>query len=155
MKIKLIWIGKTNQSYLNEGISIYIKRLKHYTKLEIIEIKDIKNFTSKEDLKIKEGQALLSKLTPEDFTILLDEKGKTYSSVLWAKKLESFQNQGKRCIAFIIGGAFGFHNDVYKRANGMLALSNMTFSHQMIRLFFLEQLYRGYTIIKNEKYHNE
>lgn len=155
MKIKVIWTGKTSKSYLEKGINIYLKRLKHYCKIENIEIKDIKKFSSKADLKEKEAQEVLKKITTDDFLILLDEKGKCYSSIAWSKVLEQYQIQGKKSIAFVIGGAFGFDESIYKRAGGLLSLSEMTFSHQMIRLFFVEQLYRAFTIIKNEKYHNE
>lgn len=155
MKISLIWVGKTNERYLKEGIDIFVKRLKHYCKFEIIEIRDIKKFSSAIDLKVKEGKEILDKITSTDHIVLLDEKGGQLSSLQFSKSIEKYQNTGTRRLVFVIGGAFGFSDEMYNRADSKLGLSNMTFSHQMIRVFFLEQLYRGYTIIKNEKYHNE
>lgn len=155
MKIELWWIGKTNEKYLNTGIDVYTKRLVHYLNFQIIEIKDIKAFKSQEDLKLKEGDAFLKNLDSRDFIILLDEKGKTYDSLEFSHKLQEylFMSAYKRII-FIIAGAFGASPELKNRANFLLSLSNMTFPHQLIRLIFLEQLYRASTILNNEKYHN-
>ncbi len=155
MKIKLMWIGKTNEKYLKEGIEIYLKRLKHYCTISTHEIKDVKKFSTKEDLKIKEGQAFLEQIQPSDFVVLLDEKGKQKTSIEFSNFFEHHQNVGTKSLIFIIGGAFGFSKELYQRSNLMLSLSKMTFSHQMIRVFFYEQVYRAFTILRNEKYHNE
>lgn len=155
MKITIIWIGKTNEKYLTHGMDIFAKRLKHYCQYEVIEIKDVKKFANTQDLKVKEGQEILSKIDNEDFLVLLDEGGQQYTSVKFSKYLEEQQVRGTRKMTFVVGGAFGFSDEVYQRANYKFSLSKMTFSHQMIRLFFYEQLYRAFTILRNEKYHNE
>ncbi len=155
MKITLIWIGKTNEKYLSHGMDIYAKRLKHYCQCDVIELKDIKKFANTNDLKQKEGAEILSKVENDDYLVLLDEGGQQFTSVKFSKYLEEHQVRGTRKIVFVIGGAFGFSDEVYERANQKLSLSKMTFSHQMIRLFFYEQLYRAFTILRNEKYHNE
>lgn len=156
MKIELWVIGKTAFKYLDEGISIYEKRLKHYTSFDLVVIPDIKNPPlSIEALKTKEGELILNKLTKDDFFILLDENGKQNTSIDFSKFIEQQQMNATKRIVFQIGGAYGFSDAVYARANQKLSLSKMTFSHQMIRLFFVEQLYRAFTILKGEKYHNE
>ncbi len=155
MKITLIWIGKTNEKYLTQGIGIYAKRLKHYCQCEVVELKDVKKFANTSDLKTKEGKDILSKIENDDFLVLLDEVGQQYGSIDFSNYIEEHQVRGTRKIVFVIGGAFGFSAEMYARANQKLSLSKMTFSHQMIRLFFYEQLYRAYTILRNEKYHNE
>ena len=155
MKITLIWVGKTNEKYLKEGISIFTKRLSHYCNFEIIEVKDISGIKDNTDLKKKEGDKILELLKKEDYVILLDENGPSYSSVKWSKWIESHQVRATKRLVFVIGGAFGFSEEMYDQTHAKLSLSKMTFSHQMIRLFFTEQLYRAFTIIKNEKYHNE
>jgi 23S rRNA (pseudouridine1915-N3)-methyltransferase len=155
MKIELLVIGKTNEKYLEEGIKIYIKRLSHYTNFSLIIVKDAKAVNDIEALKKAEGQIFLSHLSKDDFVILLDEKGSEYSSKKFSKYIETIQNQSTKKLVFIVGGAFGFSDEIYQRANAKLSLSKLTFSHQMIRLFFCEQLYRAYTIIRGEKYHNE
>lgn len=156
MKIEFRSIGKTSFSYLNEGVSIYEKRLKHYISYQSVIIPDIKNAKNLKahQLKEKEGAALLNKIGSGDFVIILDEKGKSYTSEKFASFLEKQMLMSHKRIIFIVGGAFGFSDAVYARANTQLALSDMTFSHQMIRLFFTEQLYRACTIIKGEPYHN-
>lgn len=156
MKIELWAIGKTNEKYLEEGIAIYLKRLKHYVNFEFSIIPDIKqagNFNSTQ-LKAKEGEAMLARLKNEDFLILLDEKGESYTSEAFANFLEQKLQLSHKRMVFLIGGAFGFSEGLYARANGKLALSKMTFSHQMVRLVFVEQLYRAMTILRNEPYHN-
>lgn len=157
MKVELRMIGKTNFDYLNEGMQLYEKRLKHYLSFESQVIPDIKNPKSldADQIKQKEGALILQKLQKEDCLLLLDEKGKEFTSVAFAGYLEKLFYSSKKRIVFQIGGAFGFSQEVYDRADGKLALSKMTFSHQMVRLFFLEQLYRAMTIIKGEPYHNQ
>ena len=157
MKIKLIVVGKTNSTYLLEGEREYEKRLKHYTKFEEIIIPDIKQSgkLSENKLKKKEGQLILGKLENSDHVILLDDKGKSYSSIDFANFLQQKMNSGLKSLIFVIGGAYGFSDEVYQRANSKVSLSKMTFSHQMIRLIFKEQLYRGFSILRGEKYHHE
>ena len=157
MKIVLLTIGKTSDKYLTEGISRYKNSLKHYASFEINGIPNIKNTKNLSELefKKKEGELLLKQLQTSDYTILLDNKGKSFSSVGFAKKLQQWMLSGKKRLVFIVGGAFGFSDAIYKRANEHLSLSKMTFSHQMVRLFFVEQLYRAYTILGNEPYHHE
>ena len=156
MKIKLLVVGKTALDYLKVGEDIYQDRLKHYCSFERIEVQDIKNPKnfSKEEIKRKEAISILSKLSPNDFLVLLDENGKEFSSVELAHWIEK-RNLLAQNIVFIIGGAYGFDVSLYERMNMKLALSKMTFSHQMVRVIFLEQLYRAFTIIKGEPYHHE
>ena len=157
MKIVLVCLGTTNNHYLQEGIANYIKRLKHYINFEMKEIVVSKNKkTSNKNMIMNiESDLILSYLSQNDYVILLDENGKGYDSKSFAKKIENFLLHAQKRLVFVIGGAFGFNNKLRSRANEMLSLSNMTFSHQMIRLFFLEQVYRGFTIINNHPYHNE
>ncbi len=157
MKIKLIAIGKTDNKNLQELISVYQNRLKHYIKfeLEIIpDIKKVKNLSEKQQKK-KEGDLILKKVQTTDILILLDEKGKEFRSIEFSKFLQQKMNSGIKQLIFVIGGSYGFSEDVYKIANGKVSLSQMTFSHQMVRLFITEQIYRAFTIIKNEPYHHE
>jgi 23S rRNA (pseudouridine1915-N3)-methyltransferase len=155
MKIKLICIGKTANNYLKDGINEYIKRLQHYCNFETIEIPDVKkkNLTE-EQLKIEEGKLILNKVSKNEYLILLDERGKLYNSKEFSENINKKGINGISAITFVIGGAYGFSEEVYKNANEKLALSKMTFTHQMVRLVFLEQLYRAFTIIKGEKYHH-
>lgn len=155
MKIKLIVIGKTDEKYLQEGITKYLDRLKHYVSFEIVFINDVKmgNKLNAGIQKEKEGKLFLSKIQSNDFVVLLDEKGKSLTSVEYADFLQKRMNVSHD-VVFLIGGPFGFSQEIYDRANDKLSLSKMTFSHQMVRLFFVEQLYRAFTIIKGEKYHN-
>ena len=156
MKIELWVVGKTAFKYLDEGILLYEKRLRHYTPFELVILPDVKNPPLSTDaLKTKEGEVILNKLTKDDVLILLDENGKQQTSIEFSKFIENQQINSTKRLVFQIGGAFGFSEGVYNRANFKLSLSKMTFSHQMIRLFFAEQLYRAFTIIKGEKYHNE
>ncbi len=156
MKITLIQVGKTNQNFVKEGFEMYKNRIVHYSKFEEIIIEDIKNPKNikSEKLKILEGDKILKKITNTDFVVLLDEKGKTFDSIKFSKWIENKMVQSTKNLVFIIGGAFGFSDAIYKRSNSKLRLSDMTFSHQIIRVIFLEQLYRAFTIIKGEKYHN-
>ena len=157
MKIKLVVVGKTNAKYLLEGEKEYEKRLKHYNKFEEIIIPEVKQAgkLSESELKKKEGQMILRQLKNIDHIILLDDKGKSFSSVEFANFLQQKMNSSLKSLVFVVGGAFGFSDEVYKRANSKLSLSKMTFSHQMVRLIFKEQLYRGFSILKGEKYHHE
>lgn len=157
MKITLLSIGKTEDAYIKEGIDKYLKRLKHYTKLEMVELPELKNTKAltQDQQKTKEAELLLKKITPTDFVILLDEKGAELTSSQFAVYLDKKAITSTSSLIFVIGGPYGFEASVYQRANDKLSLSRMTFSHQMVRLFFAEQLYRAYTIIKGEPYHHE
>lgn len=156
MNIKLLAIGKTDNMALQSLIEDYSKRLAFYVKfdLEIIpDIKNAKNFSESQQ-KEKEGELLMAKVTTSDQLILLDENGKSFTSIAFSDELQKKMNAGIRTLVFAIGGPYGFSDAVYKRADGKISLSSMTFSHQMVRLFFIEQLYRGFTILKNEPYHH-
>ena len=157
MKVKLLVIGKTDADYVKQGIDLYIKRLKHYCSFAIIEIADIKNSKnlSEKEQKEKEGEVILSKIENADWVTLLDENGKENDSIGFSNVLQKRMNQGLKNLVFVVGGPYGFSEKVYQRANEKLALSRMTFSHQMVRLFFVEQLYRGFTILKGEPYHHK
>ena len=157
MKIVLLSIGKTNEKYLTEGISLYQKRLKHYTSFEMIGIPNVKKSQnlSKLELIKKEGELILKNIQNSDHLVLLDDKGKEYNSLNFSEKIQNWMLSGKKRIVFVVGGAYGFSEQVYQRGNEKLSFSKMTFSHQMVRLFFVEQLYRGYSILNNEPYHHE
>lgn len=157
MNIKLIAVSPTAAAYLREGIASYVSRLQHYIKFEYLEIAPVKKTKSisQSELKLIEGKALLKYINPSSVVILLDEKGREHSSLEFSEFIQKQMNSGIKNIVFIVGGAFGFSDEVYKRANQKLSLSRMTFSHQMVRLFFVEQLYRAFTIIKGEPYHHE
>lgn len=157
MNIKLITIGKTDNKNLQSLIDDYTKRLSFYIKFDLDIIADIKNVKnlSESQQKEKEGELILSKITPTDQLILLDENGKTFSSVAFSEELQKKMNSGIKTLVFVVGGPYGFSDEVYKKALGKISLSQMTFSHQMVRLFFIEQLYRGFTILKNEPYHHQ
>ncbi len=157
MKIKLLLIGKTDQSYLEEGINIYSKRIKMYVSFEIITANVSKKWNTlpPQQRKEKEAQMILEHIATSDFSVLLDERGKKHTSVSFANFLQERMNRSTKNLLFIIGGAWGFSDSVYEAAQMKLSLSPMTFSHQMVRLFFVEQLYRALTIIRNEAYHNE
>ena len=156
MKILFLVIGKTDETYLDTGINKFIKRIEHYIPFEMKIIPDIKNrkTLSEEQQKKAEGDLILSQLTPSDDLILLDENGKTFSSVIFSQWVEKQMNIGSKRIIFVVGGPYGFSKDVYAKAKFKISLSEMTFSHQMIRLIFVEQLYRAFTIIKGEPYHH-
>jgi len=157
MNIKLIAIGKTDHKNLQALIEEYQKRLSFYIKFELEIIPDIKNVKnlSKEQQKEKEGELILAKLSPTDFLILLDENGKSYTSIGFANELQKKMNAGIKTLVYVIGGPYGFSETVYQKAQQKISLSEMTFSHQMVRLFFIEQVYRGFTILKNEPYHHQ
>ncbi len=156
MNIKLIAIGKTDNKSLQTLIDEYTKRLGFYIKFDLEVIPDIKNVKnlSESEQKAKEGQLILSKLTPTDQLILLDENGKEFNSVGFSDFLQKKMNSGIKTLVFVIGGPYGFSEEVYQKAQGKVALSQMTFSHQMVRLFVIEQIYRGFTILNNEPYHH-
>ena len=157
MKIVLLAIWKTKEQYLIEGISKYQKRLHHYTQFELLEIPNIKNANNLSDSELlrKEGELILQQLQLSDHLVLLDDKGKDFTSSKFAEKLQGWMLSSKKRLVFVVGGAYGFSEQVYQRGNEKLSLSKMTFSHQMVRLFFVEQMYRGYTILNNEPYHHE
>lgn len=152
MTITLICTGKTSEKYVSEGMKIYIGRLTHYCKFNLLEIESGKG--NETEIRKKESENILKKIGDKDFLILLDEKGKEFSSVEFAKTLTHHQNISTKNLIFVIGGAYGFSEEVYKRANLKIALSKMTFPHQLVRIIFLEQLYRAFTILKGEKYHH-
>jgi 23S rRNA (pseudouridine1915-N3)-methyltransferase len=156
MKITLLAIGKTDDLELQSLILMYTKRLEHYISFSTEIVPDIKNAKnlSEEQQKQLEGVEILKRTTKADHLILLDEKGKTYTSVNFAQFLQKKMNSGLKNLIFVIGGPYGFSAEVYERADGKISLSSMTFSHQMVRLFFVEQLYRGFTILRNEPYHH-
>lgn len=157
MNIKLLVIGKTVSRFLQEGIEEYTKRLKFYVKFEldvIADVKNAKNF-SKDQLKEAEGDLILAAVDNSDTLVLLDEGGKERTSIEFAKYTENFAIKGVKRVVFVVGGAYGFSQKVYQRANEKVSLSKMTFSHQMVRLIFVEQLYRAHTIIKGEPYHHQ
>lgn len=157
MKITFLTIGKTEEAYLKEGIEKYVKRLKHYTKLSVIEIDELKNTKSltMQQQKAREAELILKKILPLDHVILLDEKGMELSSMQFAAYFEKKALGSISNLVFVVGGPYGFDPSVYERANETLSLSKMTLSHQMVRLLFVEQMYRAFTIIKGEPYHHE
>lgn len=157
MKITLLTVGKTDRDWVRQGLDIYVSRLKHYIPFSIVEIPELKNVSSltKEQIRTREGELILRNLRPTDDVILLDEHGKEYSSVELAKILQDKINYTGKDIVYIIGGAYGFSEAVYRRADSRLSLSRMTFSHQMVRAIFAEQIYRAFTIMKGEPYHHE
>lgn len=157
MKIKFVLIGKSSFGFVETGMSMYKERLKHFIDFETVLISDIKN-TKKmppEQVKLKEGALILKTLNNTDFLVLLDERGMGVDSLKFAGFIENKMNTGIKKLVFVVGGAYGFSSEIYKRANYKLSLSEMTFSHQIIRLFFMEQIYRAFTIIKGLPYHNE
>jgi len=157
MRITLLQIDKTQDKYLTEGIEIYTKRLRNCATVELMTIsvpKTVRLRTFNEQ-KMEEAKLIFGQITTDDFLILLDDKGKEYSSIDFSKFIAQKQNASTKRLVFLIGGPFGFDQSIYERSNFKISFSKMTFSHQMIRLFFLEQLYRAYTILKGEKYHHE
>ena len=157
MNIRLLAIGKTDNKDLQSLINDYTKRLSFYIKFDLEIIPDIKNVKnlSEAQQKEKEGELILAKIGPTDQLILLDENGKTFSSVGFSDYLQKKMNAGIKTLVFVIGGPYGFSETVYQKAQGKISLSEMTFSHQMVRLFVIEQLYRGFTILRNEPYHHQ
>ena len=157
MKITLLTVGKTDKDWVKQGIDIYVSRLKHYIPFTINEIPELKNVSalSKDQIKVREGELILKNVKPADDVILMDEHGKEYTSVDFASILQRKISLEGKDMVFVIGGAYGFSEDVYKRANSKISLSKMTFSHQMVRAIFTEQLYRAFTIMRGEPYHHE
>lgn len=156
MKSSLITIGATHKRWAVQGEEEYRERLKHYLDFEIVTIPDLRN-TRNMDVAMQknaEGELILAKLQPGDFVILLDERGKEFTSKEFAVELQQFMNRGIRRAVFIIGGPYGFSQKVYDRADKLIAFSKMTFPHDLIRVVFMEQLYRACTILRNEKYHH-
>ena len=156
MKITLLMIGKTDEKSVAALCEKYAKRLQFYTKWNTVVIPDLKNAAkmSEAEQKKKEGLELMKKISPSDHVILLDERGKTPNSVEFAEQIDRYQIRGVRHLFLIIGGAYGFSDELYERGNEKLSLSKMTFSHQMVRAFVAEQVYRAFTIINNEPYHH-
>ena len=156
MKITFLTVGKTEEPWLKEGIEKYVKRLKHYTKLTIVDIEELKNTKAltPEQQKVKEAELILKKISPLEHVILLDENGIELSSTQFAAYIDKKALGSVTNLVFVVGGPYGFDQAVYERANDKISLSAMTFSHQMVRLFFVEQLYRAFTIIKGEPYHH-
>ena len=153
MKIKIISFTKSEENHIREGIEVYLKRLLHYTRIEEIIIKPPKEAEITQQVK-KEAELLKQKITDEDLIVLLDDKGKSFTSQEFANWLTTNMNSGRKSVCFIIGGAYGFSEEIYKRSNEKLSLSRMTLPHQLAKLVFTEQLYRAFTIIKGEKYHH-
>ena len=157
MKITLLTVGKTDRDWVKQGLDIYTSRLKHNVPFSIVEIPELKNGSalSKEQIKSKEWVLIMKNLRPTDDVVLLDERGKEYTSVEFAKILQDKISYVGKDIVFIIGGAYGFSEEIYRRANSKMSLSRMTFSHQMVRAIFAEQIYRAFTIMRGEPYHHE
>ncbi|KAA2216844.1 23S rRNA (pseudouridine(1915)-N(3))-methyltransferase RlmH [Maribacter flavus] len=157
MTIKLLAIGKTDSKELQKLISMYEQRLGHYVNFELEIIPDLKKTKnlSAEQQKIKEGELIFKSLANTDILVLLDENGKQYSSLEFSSYLQKKMNSGLKQLVFLIGGPYGFSEEIYRKASGKISLSKMTFSHQMVRLFFVEQLYRAFTILRNEPYHHQ
>ncbi len=157
MAIKLIVVGRTVQQYLQTGESEYTERLSHYCKFEMVTIPELKNAKNLSEAQIKEseGALILKQFQTADHVVLLDEKGKLRSSEDFAQWLQNISNRGVKNLCFVVGGAYGFSDAVYSRANEKISLSPMTFSHQMVRTIFLEQLYRAHTILAGQPYHHK
>lgn len=157
MKITLLTVGKTDRDWVKQGLDLYVSRLKHYIPFTLNEIPELKNVSSltKQQIKVKEGELILKNIRTSDELILLDEKGRQYSSTELASALQDKISYSGRDIVFVIGGAYGFSDAVYERADSKISLSKMTFSHQMVRAIFAEQLYRAFTIMRGEPYHHE
>lgn len=157
MKITLLTVGKTDKDWVKQGMDIYLSRLKHYIPFSVVEIPELKNVSAltKNQIKTREGELILKNVRPTDDLILLDERGKEYTSVELAKVIQDKISYAGKDMVYVIGGAYGFSEAVYSRANSKISLSRMTFSHQMVRAIFVEQIYRAFTIMKGEPYHHE
>lgn len=157
MKITLLTVGKTDKAWVRQGLDIYVSRLKHYVPFSVVEIPELKNVSAltKDQIKVREGELILKSIKPSDDLILLDERGKEYTSLELAKVIQDKMTYAGKDIIYVIGGAYGFSDAVYRRADSKMSLSRMTFSHQMVRAIFAEQIYRAFTIIKGEPYHHE
>lgn len=157
MKITLLTVGKTDKDWVRQGMDIYVSRLKHYIPFSVVEIPELKNVSAltKDQIKTREGELILKQIKPTDDLILMDERGKEYTSVEFAKVIQDKISYAGKDMVYVIGGAYGFSDAVYQRANSKISLSRMTFSHQMVRAIFVEQIYRAFTIMKGEPYHHE
>ncbi len=157
MTIMLLTVGKTDVKWVKEGLDLYISRLRHYVPFTLVEIPELKKAASlsRQQIKDKEGELILKQVGPSDSLILLDEHGRECRSLEFAEFLEKQMASGSKNLVFTVGGAYGFSEPVYQRANAKISLSKMTFSHQMVRTIFAEQLYRAFTILKGEPYHHE
>ena len=157
MKITLLTVGKTDRDWVKQGLDIYVSRLKHYIPFSVVEIPELKNVSSltKDQIKTREGELILKNVRPADDLILMDERGKQYTSVELAKVIQDKISYAGKDMVFVIGGAYGFSEAVYRRADSRISLSKMTFSHQMVRAIFVEQIYRAFTIMRGEPYHHE
>ena len=157
MEVKLVTVGKTDVPWVKEGLDLYVSRLRHYVPFSLVEIPQLKNVSafSEDQIKDREGELILKQVTSGDRVVLLDERGKEYRSVEWADWIGRQLAQGGKALVFVVGGAYGFSQKVYDRADSKVSLSKMTFSHQMVRTVFAEQLYRAFTILKGEPYHHE
>ena len=157
MKITLLTVGKTDKDWVRQGMDIYVSRLKHYIPFSVVEIPELKNVSAltKEQIKVREGELILKNVKPADDLVLLDERGKEYTSVELAKVIQDKISYVGKDIVYVIGGAYGFSDAVYQRADSRMSLSRMTFSHQMVRAIFVEQIYRAFTIMRGEPYHHE
>jgi 23S rRNA (pseudouridine1915-N3)-methyltransferase len=157
MKIRLILVGKTSQDFVRKGLDEYSGRLKHYLPFDLEVIPDFKNTQnlSFDRVKEKEGELILKFIRPDDYLVLLDEHGKEFTSLDFAGYINKLSMTVPKCLTFLIGGPYGFSRKVYDSAQEQISLSKMTFSHQLVRLIFVEQLYRAMTILNNEPYHHE
>ncbi|MGM9804974.1 MAG: 23S rRNA (pseudouridine(1915)-N(3))-methyltransferase RlmH [Candidatus Aphodosoma sp.] len=157
MKIAIVWIGKTAVGYMQEAVADYAGRIRHYMPFELVDVPDVRGVAKgdADALRIAEGQAVLRQLKPDDYVVLLDDKGRQYTSPQLAAEIERLSLSSARRVVYVIGGAFGFSLELYNRADALLSLSKMTFSHQMVRAVFLEQIYRAMTILRGEPYHHD
>lgn len=157
MKIILITVGKTSTKYIADAIGDFVKRVNHYAPMEVVTVPDLKSTRgiTEEVQKQREGAAILASLQPGDHVCLLDERGKEMTSREFANMIDKRMNQGLKRLVFVIGGPYGFSQEVYDRADSKLSLSRMTFTHEMVRLFFAEQVYRAMTILRGEPYHHD
>ena len=157
MRLTLLTVGRTDIAWVREGLEMYVGRLSHYAPFELREIPELKGVASlgKEQIKEREGELILKQLRPSDEVILLDEKGREFRSLEFAAWLERRMAASGRDLVFVIGGAYGFSRAVYDRSDGRISLSKMTYSHQLVRTIFAEQLYRAFTILRGEPYHHE
>lgn len=157
MKITLLTMGRTDIPWVREGLETYRSRLVHYVPFEVVELPELKNVSalSHEQIKEREGEMLLKCMKPSDDVVLMDEHGREYRSVEFSRALQDKMSRSGRDIVFVIGGAYGFSEAVYSRADSKISLSRMTFSHQLVRTIFAEQLYRAFTIMRGEPYHHE
>lgn len=157
MKVKVLFTGKTTEAWIRQGLDVYAGRIRHYVSFERIELPDLRQTASlsEEQVRAREGELILNALKPTDHLVLLDERGATFSSLDWARNLEQKAAHLPKDLVFVVGGPYGFSQAVQDRCQERLSLSRMTFSHQLVRLVFLEQLYRAFTIIRGEPYHHE